>query len=71
MLLPYQKLLQVYRGSAIDLIEVDPQRQRVLTVGGDMLKLWAFKGHRLLKEIRSALLPPTHDMLKLWSFKPH
>ena len=61
----------MYRGSAIDLIEVDPQRQRVLTVGGDMLKLWAFKGHRLLKEIRSISLRPTHDMPKLWSFRLH
>lgn len=59
----------LFRGTAIDLIEVDPQKQRVITVGGDMLKLWTFKGHRLIKEVRSDLQPNTlgHNTLDLLS----
>lgn len=53
------------RGSAINMIEVEPQRQRVITVGGDMLKLWTFKGHALIKEVRSSLQPVIHHMLLL------
>ncbi|KAL3143046.1 hypothetical protein ABBQ38_003321 [Trebouxia sp. C0009 RCD-2024] len=41
-----------HRGDPIDLVEVDAGRQRMLTASGDLVKLWAMKGHRALKELR-------------------
>lgn len=40
------------RGDPIDLVEVDAERQRMLTASGDLVKVWALKGHRVLKELR-------------------
>lgn len=40
------------RGDPIDLVEVDAGRQRMLTASGDLVKVWALKGHRVLKELR-------------------
>lgn len=45
----------VCRGDQIDLLEVDAEQQRMITVSGSVLKVWNLKGHRKLKEIRSAL----------------
>ena len=45
----------ICRGDPIDLVEVDAGLQRVMTVSGSLLKVWTMKGHRLLKELRSAL----------------
>ena len=40
------------RGDPIDLVEVDAGRQRMLTASGHLVKVWALKGHRVLKELR-------------------
>ena len=40
------------RGDPIDLVEVDAGKQRMLTASGDLVKVWALKGHKVLKELR-------------------
>lgn len=45
----------VCRGDQIDLLEVDADQLRMITVSGSVLKVWNLKGHRMLKQIRSAL----------------
>lgn len=40
------------RGDPIDLVEMDAGRQRMLTASGHLVKVWAVKGHRVLKELR-------------------
>lgn len=52
------------RGDPIDLVEVDAGRQRMLTASGDLVKVWALKGHRVLKELRWVCVQKTLSLVQ-------
>ena len=58
------------RGNPINLVEIDARRQRMLTASGDLVKVWALKDHKLLKELRLGLSTQLRCMLSQHVFLP-